>query len=60
MSEVFRTVLSMSIGASVLGIMVLAARAVIGSRQTAALTLMLALMWQGLFCPSTSKAVQAL
>ena len=51
MSEVFRTVLSMSIGASVLGIMVLAARAVIGSRQTAALTLMLALMVARLVLP---------
>ena len=51
MSEVFRTVLSMSIGASVLGIMVLAARAVIGSRQTAALTLMLALLVARLVLP---------
>ncbi len=51
MSEVFRTVLSMSIGASVLGIMVLAARAVIGSRQTAALTFMLVLLVARLVLP---------
>ncbi len=51
MSEIFRTVLSMSMGAVALGIMVLAVRAIIGSRQTAAHTLMLALLVARLVVP---------
>ena len=51
MTILFKTVLSMSVGAGVLGLMVLIARAIVGRRQTVALTLMFALLIARLIVP---------
>ncbi|MBT7122048.1 MAG: M48 family metalloprotease, partial [Clostridia bacterium] len=51
MSQIFETILSMSIGASVLAVLVLAARAIIGRRQTVVLTILFAMLIAKLVVP---------
>lgn len=44
MTQVFQTILTMSIGGCVLAVLVLIARAIIGRRQTLVLTILFALL----------------